>query len=311
MRSRPQARIGLLVTLFACALAVDAAPAVSAPSDKPAKEPHFAVRFAMPASNGYRLSFTAHTGGETARLTVKKLDRRGGGAQVQYRVQAETVTRRRVRASFGPFGEVDVRFDARRKVKDPDDCHPTIVGTFRGMIDFEGDNGFTAADATAVEGAIKRGGFGPPLPCFLQREAGHDGMDGLEDIVFLIACRPSGLGYAAIDGLDARKVFHIAELQQRLGGVDVTRLLVEPGTRSTFTYSRDGRRARVRPPAPFTGAARLRARRLRGDLKVPLPGVESPVALTPMLAGMRRGPRCPGGALDRAAVRGAASLSGA
>jgi hypothetical protein len=247
------------------------------------REARFNVRFTLPASNGYVMRFTAHTGSRRAAVAFEK-----GGARVTYRVTAATVTTRRVRADFGPFGTVRLRFRPHGKT-DIGSCRPIHHGTFRGMVDLQGDDGFTEAHAERASGVVKRAGIGP---CFPRPATARDSMDQASKLVFLFACDSSGTdAYVAIGGLYGRRIAHIAETRERIGSVDVTRWRARLGKHSTLAYTRDMRRATVRPPRPFAGHAELRGGRLTGGLEAPLPGLPAAVRLTPADASMRNDPK--------------------
>jgi hypothetical protein len=245
-----------------------------------------APTFTLEASNGYELTFTGFANDDHAgaQIVVKK-----GHGEADYEVRASTITTRRVQASFGPFGSIDVGFEPRGE-RGGGPCRRYRKGTFSGRIDFDGDGGFTSAHVTETKGRMVRPAHGLCIPGLGPIYSNRDEPD-LGDVVFLESCvRGGGYGYAVIEGLDPRTA-HLAVLNERIGRVDVMRAELAFAKPGSFRYSHDGRRATVTPPEPFSGAAELRHSRLRGDLSVPLPGLAEPVRLTPAIGSIRKPPR--------------------
>jgi hypothetical protein len=123
------------------------------------------------ASNGYLARITT-AGHRQVTLTVRKK----GGGTVKYTTTGQ-VSRHGIEADFGQVGRISVRFrGTRRPFSGPlppelesqlpeldflrRDCHGRKpvreVGSFRGTIRFEGENGFTRIAVASAPGEVKR-----------------------------------------------------------------------------------------------------------------------------------------------------------
>ena len=128
------------------------------------------LKLALPASNGYSVSIETE-GHHKVVLTAQK-----GGGVAFYRASGR-VSRHGIEADFGELGRVSLRFRGeRRPLTGPfppglaallDDldlprrkCHGRKpvreVGEFRGVVEFEGENGFTRVRARHAKGEVKR-----------------------------------------------------------------------------------------------------------------------------------------------------------
>jgi hypothetical protein len=250
-----------LVTALLCLIA--AAPASAAKG--------IDARLALPSSNGYDLQFRAKESAHQHDATIAVTR---GDATATYHVIPETITPRRIVASFEGFGEIDVRFHPSG-VTGGGRCHPYREGRFSGRIRFEGDDGFTAVDATSAHGEVVRP---PPGLCLPGLPHGRD-EEPLPKLTSLTACDPArGVLYLALDGL-GRRPFHVAGTFERVGAVEINRDVTGEGPVGSFRFKKDLSTARVSPTGLFSGAGSYGNRELRGDLAVALPGLAEPVPL--------------------------------
>jgi len=157
---------GLGATLLALALPAGAA----AKPGYEVRERALRLELSLPASNGYSVSIETE-GHRKVILTA----RRGSGVAF-YRARGR-VSRHRIEADFGELGRVSLRFRGERRpltgpyppglaalLKELDlprrKCHgrkpAREVGEFRGVVEFEGENGFTRVRTRRARGEMKR-----------------------------------------------------------------------------------------------------------------------------------------------------------
>ena len=123
------------------------------------------LKLSVPASNGYSASI-ATNGHRQVELKVIK-----GDVLARYTVLGK-VSRKGIEADFGSFGQVSLRFRAKRRYKPSlipglelpklprHRCkgRPTVAesGVFVGNVRFEGESGFTQVRANRQKGTVKR-----------------------------------------------------------------------------------------------------------------------------------------------------------
>lgn len=219
-----------------------------------------------------------------------------------YRVaEAGSYANRRMDLDFGPFGIVRARFvqeDERRTVRHHGEHCAEVeivrIGRFEGRIDVEGENGFAAVNRSTIHGRVESyrirgcardrgrlraaagGESAPPVPRRLlrMRSIRHPAVTacGADRDTWFFAGR--GFGQTAYG----------ASFETRGGGVHALRLAFSAGRAGELELDPDVRRARIEPAADyFTGTARYRDNRLRGDIAADFPG-RSGVALAPARA---------------------------
>ena len=234
----------------------------------------------MPASNGYTLNVLALPpwSGRSGSLLISATAK-GKGAY--YRVPA-TVTETSMQADFGALGSISVTFHPTNHAKSVTCGKREILydsGQWEGEIRFQGEEGYTSAEASAVPGNLD---YVRTELCEVFYSGGDNGpRPGAE--LFL---RNPGLGAGLIVSKRrpgaAAQIF--ASVSEYNNGISISRYasLRMPGSR--FIFDQRLRTATVRPPSPFTGSARYdrdrkAGQRWSGDLTVDLPG-RSGVALT-------------------------------
>jgi hypothetical protein len=274
--------------------------AVAAPhSPRPAPGRASSAAFTVPGSNGFSLDVESRPGA----VRVVAFERRppvatfspggaprppaaGNGAASIYRVRAAGRDPRRVDVRLGQLGRIAVSFhpSGERRVTTLGPgagagCGGPVrivrrLGTFRGTVEFRGENGYTSVRTTSARGSV-----GTPLP------------PGCEAATLSRSGRPRPLAGAVLSAADPLAGAHFeartsgasavftARWRERLAdGVTVTRRAYAGAPSRAFEFGRGLTWARVAPPAPFTGAAHFAAGAgWRGSLRATFPGGAIPL----------------------------------
>jgi hypothetical protein len=249
-------RSGALAGL-AAATALWVAPGADASSFAEAK---------LPAANGYTLRIEG-LGGDVA-VTAQ---RRGGGASY---ATAGRTGHGRLAVDLGRFGSVDLEFHGDGRGWHGRPCGREKRGTWRGIVRFVADRGFTSAFATQADGRLTRfrrgcgAARGLPKRAPQILTASHIGRDSRQRFTLFTA-----LAFGGINLVSATRGY-------RDEGVAITSFADAQVPASRVRLDPDRGRAFVRPGEPFSGSARFREgadrrRRWRGDLIVELPGAGS------------------------------------
>jgi hypothetical protein len=260
------------------------------------------------ATRGYDVSIET-LGHHRVVLTAEK-----GGAFASYTVRG-TVTRRRIKADFGRFGHVSVRFHGKRKPfallpgsqrKVPGRhrvCRGRSpereVGRFRGTIDFAGQRAFTKLAIGRLQGEVRRSYRQVCRGGFRVRELSRATRAGF-GITLLTARQRHGKTVTRFDaiGIEPPRFAGIksselpaivsASRKETVGRVRVSRSFFLSAQAGAVTFSRRGVKpaiARVDLPRPFGGHALYRGAKgsspasWTGPLDVRLPG-SGPLPLT-------------------------------
>jgi hypothetical protein len=308
-------RVGATVACAAIALLM-----LSTPS--PAKPGYFFMpreteaRFAVRGSNGYRIGVVANRVGtrHRAKVVVSR-----GGAATTYRVPAR-VRPNSLRVNLGTLGRIDVRFHVRKRETEGNlgGCHgrPPVVetGSFKGLVRFRGENGYTRFSAARVRGErwnafrevcklsvglrARPGRGGPtrsarPMPGAAGRAKDRDKSQLTElGAAWTGRSRAITVSYTSIKvPLKRGKVFSLAfagaEVHERRGRMDIERsALVVPDNDALLLAppAVDTQGATLTLPPPFAGSVSYESQpgatpTWSGSLRVHLPGAE-PVPLT-------------------------------
>lgn len=275
---------------LACALAsLAAAPgtAVARPGFQVA-ERSLTLNLSAPAANGYSIQI-ATEGHRRVTLTASK-----GLVAATYRTSGH-VDRHGIVADFGELGRISVRFEGERRP------FPSLVpaslrslfpglelprrhcygrkpvrevGSFRGVIRFEGENGFTAIDARRADGEVERfytrvcertpgsagkpverapGGFGDlRLSLLYAADRSPRRKVSFETVGFDFGEALRGLGGFA---------FAAATVVERTDGMLIVRKVLEIGDEGSVILSPRGKvpvTATIALPRPFRGTAKYR-----------------------------------------------------
>ena len=208
--------------------------------------------FLVPASNGYRV-YVSGDSPKRVSLFVFRTDGSGSLESAYYSTNG-TVTRRKIRASFGSLGQVAMRFKPtggtkRGKV----DCEfrrrwVAVRGRFRGTFDFHGEGGYAAA---STERAISRATPVPPQPC---------SVFGKTRWATVLSAYTSGKStiFLAYKPKRGSSVLLVGALNQRTDGIRIVRYIQALAPPSVFSLSPQWDADISSPPFPFSGTAHLR-----------------------------------------------------
>jgi hypothetical protein len=239
-------------------------------------EEHEVTVFSL-SVEGFAVDVSAEEEGDEQTVTLSIA--RDGLAST-YVVPAK-ITDHSVAARFGALGELNFHFGPKKGARK---CPGKLA--FTGSFTFTGENGYIHVDADEAEGAR----VGEELEsCSGEEEGG--GIVAVDESVFLEAVagpfkRGTGRRVAVEDwrGGGRRHVTVTASRVEEAEGMRITRgatLSVGPGA---FHHNLKAGTATLKPPAPFTGWARMTPGRggkgtWEGTLKIPTLG-GSPIELT-------------------------------
>lgn len=215
------------------------------------------------------------------------------GASNVYTVPAAGTGPDTVDAGLGALGQIAVHFrPSGERTVTTLRCagrRPTVVvrrlGTFTGTIRFQGEGGYTAVAADRARGSV-----GTPLPagCPTPRQAGASvtpfslsrRLRPPARAAILTAVDPAaGSSFRAATGPGGVS-FRARVRERNADGVAVVRRAYAGAPPPAFAFDRSLSWARVAPPAPFSGTARLATGSRpswRGSLRVTFPGLSVPL----------------------------------
>jgi hypothetical protein len=256
------------------------------------------VEFSLPAGNGYRIAVTGEVGIESSAPDDVTLAASKGDATVNYLGHGR-FTSTRMTASFGHFGRFSLRFrpsGTERRVKLPSSCvkgRPPVVtarlGTYVGVIRFEGEGGYTRIVAhRAVGGLGDPLAIGPklecddPSPAARRREARTIHLDASAKasnggVSFGAWAGPAFPFDSAPSPPSGGPYTFLALATERARGVTIIRTAAATAPAADFAFDSALDSATVAPPAPFSGSATFQRNAdgttsWRGSLAVSFPG---------------------------------------
>jgi hypothetical protein len=239
------------------------------------------LAFSLRGTHGYLISGFAYaepvTGAQEVGITVSR-----GKEYTSYTAPAR-VTADSVRADLGALGRIDLvlHLSGQKKTVDIRCSHESETyeaGTFEGIVEFDGEHGFTRARATKLAG---RPAFALTARHFCQEHGTGESRNQNEP-----GARLAGLSFAHGRALKFQlnknraggRVIYSATLKERRGGIRIFCELSGVAPAGAFRYRADLRTATLSPPAPFTGAATLTrtpnsvSPHLAGSLTIAFPG---------------------------------------
>jgi hypothetical protein len=285
VRPTTHRRVALVVALTFAALCLSPA-AASAAGHEP--------RFALPASNGYKLFVDGH--GSTATIGVSRTtpSRHSGSATIYIARGAVSATS--IKAEFGAFGRVSMRFRPSGRVTSgvpAPDCPgsgpvTTRFGVFVGTVRFRGEDGYVSVHVQRAKGEV----LSPPsLHCPATAGGAESQGEGPGDRgaarsrqMSLQANWKEGVGGIFFSAHRGNKAEYEAIDEQTEGRVATYRAAYARAPRASFSSDSALSSGTVQPPAPFRGTGTLRraangAKSWDGPLVVSFPG-EADVPLT-------------------------------
>jgi hypothetical protein len=267
-----------LIALTCLGLLAAPAQATSPPEVEGLDPP---VGFKLQGSHGYSIAGEAfiEQGLPHAFLTLTV---RRGSELSSYRAPAQ-VTADSIHADLGSLGRVDLvlrRSGLEKALKVPCFSHRETYepGTWEGVIEFDGEGGYTRARATRTAALPYLALLGGSRVC--GQSSGESRSPNLP------GARLAGVSYAEGRALKFQvnknrpggKTLYSASLAERRDGIRIFRELSGVAPAGAFRYGPLLRTATLNPPAPFSGTAQLtRARNsvsplIAGNLTLAFPG---------------------------------------
>jgi hypothetical protein len=292
---------------FACADAFDI-PAAAPPQFRallraklhmPPPHQGFVSRFSLRAQHGFMVTVVGE--GDVVVVEVSRPRAKGKGnalekifgfkqAMTAY-VARGTVTQHRIAASFGKFGEVDVRFQpsgrvvesGRRRRCGGTDHFTSQLGVFVGGVRFSGEERYVAVRSHEVKGRVRSPLHlhcsSPPPRSSSRSRARPVREQSSFSPTFLAATSRHGVSAVELISFRIdRTTLFVALSEESLGSMARMRyaLTTAPSER-TFAFDDALTGATITPPAPFHGKGSYRAAddgttTWTGPLSVSLPG---------------------------------------
>jgi hypothetical protein len=178
-----------------------------------------------------------------------------------------------MRFDLGSLGRVRVRFDSHRTklIKPPRGCTgpkaKKKIGAWKGRIRFRGEHRYTRVRARRAPGSVL---YPVAWHCHGHRPA-H-----ATHATTLMANGPHHEAvWADKRSRGSKAKVSVSRFENHKGGVYIIRDASVQAPPNAFTYNRHLTRARVKPPKPFSGSARLTPDlEFRGSLEVNLAGMQ-------------------------------------
>jgi hypothetical protein len=289
-----------------------AAPAVAAgeAGSNIRRTPGDSAAFTLTGSNGYRLYYKSEKGMLTITVTQTRplvasisptgeliAPQRGAASESVYTTRGVSRDPTKIEADLGDAGKISLVFhpSGQERVTPVDlgskseRCVGATkitrrLGTFMGSVSFQGEHGYTTAAAISVPGTV---GTSPFRNCTTRRRPNGGGGLGAR----AAASRAPLQATFTVNGPAAtliafrnpkRSNFYAFNSQELADGFYVFRTASAAGPPGLFSFRGDGRRAHLKPPAPFSGAATFAdppagPRSWSGSLAVSFPGGEQPL----------------------------------
>ena len=225
----------------------------------------YAAGFQLQGTHGYHVGFYAFSERRDGRGEISigvSRDNRGYESSAFYTVPA-TVSEDFVKADLGPFGRVDLALhpsgeEKKIHIRCSKQSYPFESGEYEGVVEFEGEQGYTRVDATRIP-------FQPLVTSFCGGGSGK----GETRSAGLPGARLRGLSFAhgrrlsfQVNKNHPRKgrVPFSADLSERHDGIRIHRSLEGFAPAGTFHFEPDLSAADLHLPSPFSGSATLRRR---------------------------------------------------
>jgi hypothetical protein len=256
----------LCVCFVVLALAAPAEATVPGPPLVAAKAEFlgYSAGFRLQGTNGYEVGIYADSERRDGRgeiyVGVARKGDNGNGAY--YRAPA-TVSEYFVKADLGSFGRIDLAIhpsgvERKIHIRCSKETYPFETGEYEGVVEFEGEGGYTRVDATRIP-------FQPPVTSFCGEGSGK----GETRAAGLPGARLQGLSFAHGRRLSFQvnknhprrgRVPFSAELSERHQGIQIHRLVEGFAPADSFHFDPNLRSAELSLPSPFSGSATLRRR---------------------------------------------------
>jgi len=267
--------------VFTSVLLAGLLAAVPAPAGSAVREVERDVAFGLDVEGfGVQVLVDNNDGDVNATIFINR------GPRVAYYSAPAEVTAERVTARFGSLGELDYRFTPKRNGSIDCDGDEEGEARFEGSFVFTGENGYVHIEAPVAEGSFR---IDPaPRSCPRRRLARRV-------VPFTPIYSDEGATLGARSGSRAEgriveveiydggetgphRIALFAALAEVREGMSVARGVQLPARDSVFHWNLEKGTATLRPPPPFTGAARFTRHgrkghgTWRGSLAMPILG---------------------------------------
>lgn len=246
--------------------------------------------FSVKASHGYRMIVlgSAERDDGDGVVVAYLIDK--GRHRAAYYLTKGYVTDTRLKARFAGLGRIDLRLRAsgrKGRIRVPEPCggssEPYEKATYRGVLRFRGEEGFTAARAGRIAvspqlwaNLICRYGFE------VETENVEMGVPGAALTAELKKRSRLAVSLSVVKNRSGGRTLVTAEVGERRHGLTIARAVQYLVGAAAFDYDSSLATASIALPAPFSGTATFQrgaTRQWTGDLRVDLPG-RADVALT-------------------------------
>jgi hypothetical protein len=243
------------------------------------QQPATAWEFRLPASNGFKLVAVAYEPHYESKPSAAPSVEEGEiflflihsrSAFVTYGGPAR-VTPTTIDADLGKLGKISVtRVATGGTTELPLKCgsrKTKRVSTerYEGTIEFHGEEGFTDVSATVAP-------FVHPTPCSLPGGgSAHPGKRPLGASLH-VSKEPNvryGISLNAVQMRPGAKTEISAEVEEQRGRLEIDRIILARGSPAALQYDRRLLHATLKPPAPFSGSGRFRARNVGLNRRAP------------------------------------------
>jgi len=256
---KPRSIFGLCLTLVALGALPASAGAEKSVSHNASEFPGYSAIFQLEGSNGYSIEISAYSVPlEEEEGIAIAVTRKGSAAFYSAPVRMTPTT---IYADLGALGKVDLRLNPSGRQRtipvrcSGGDTFTYEPGTYEGILEFKGEEGYTKVRETRV-----------PLRPLMASFCGGGGGSGESISGREPGARLRGVSYAHGRILDfqvnknrpsgAPTVFQ-ASLRERRDGIRIYRAVQGAVGSAAFRFDRDLRTATLSPPAPFSGSASL------------------------------------------------------
>jgi hypothetical protein len=254
----------LFLATLACAAPAEAALPRPLPVAARAEFLGYSAGFRLQGTNGYLIGiggFSERPDGR-GRVYVGVVRKGENGSGAFYTAPA-TVSEDFFKADLGPFGRVDLALHPSGRereihIKCSKENYPFESGVYEGVVEFEGEGGYTRVAATRIP-------FQPPVTSFCGGVSGKGESRGPG----LAGARLQGLSFSHGRRLSFQvnknhprrgRVPFSATLSERHEGIRIQRSVEGFAPADSFHFDSSLRSAELSLPSPFSGSATLRRR---------------------------------------------------
>jgi hypothetical protein len=188
------------------------------------------------------------------------------------------ITESSIEADLGRVGRIDVDFVPSGKARTErsgcgGDPFTFDAGRYQGVIDFEGEHGYSRTHVRSARGEAK---FALDILCASPVDEGRGGNSPGARLTAR-SRGPGGFEFIAMKDSPSRPARFTAAVEEKRGTMEISRSVGVTGPPSTFDFDIPPGVANVGPPAPFSGRSEYERSSggkatWRGNLSVDFPG---------------------------------------